>query len=397
MKIAQYISCILLVLSLCITSCKKQDAYKKYVEGGEIIYPARIDSLIVKSGNKRILLRAALSSDASITRVKAYWNSRADSLEKTVVRTGGKDTVDLMITNLEEGAYNFEAVTYNDRNNVSVVMYGAGNAYGDTYQGSLANRTIKSIDQTTDGKLNINWNQPLPGERGIEIKYVDNAGVNQTVTTPVANLTTALSSYQDASQLSYRSLFLPDSTSIDVFSVAYANITLPTFERKLDKSKFAVQVLPTDATDNHGWLMPNLWNENYGTPGFATRNGTDQWFTFNMGQTVTLSRFRVWQANDRYYKGESVKKFEIWGSAVPNPDGSWASWTKLMDCQSVKPSGSPVGTNTQADIDYANAGEEYLLPAGAPSVKYIRIKVLETWGNQPFITFSEFTFWTHDR
>ena len=32
-------------------------------------------------------------------------------------------------------------------------------------------------------------------------------------------------------------------------------------------------------------------------------------------------------------------------------------------------------------------------PAEAPPVRYIRFKVLETWGGMDFIHFTEFTFW----
>jgi hypothetical protein len=87
----------------------------------------------------------------------------------------------------------------------------------------------------------------------------------------------------------------------------------------------------------------------------------------------------------------------LYGSDNPNPDGSWASWTLIGSYTSVKPSGLPVGQNTQADIDYAKAGEEFTVPSGTPKFRYYRFKLLSNWGNSHFMTMEEITFYTHDR
>jgi len=69
----------------------------------------------------------------------------------------------------------------------------------------------------------------------------------------------------------------------------------------------------------------------------------------------------------------------------------------LADCQSIKPSGLPGGETTAGDIDYAKAGEEFKFSQGSPKVRYLRIKVLETWGNGSFITMGELGVWTSDK
>src|SRR5690606_28400354 len=80
------------------------------------------------------------------------------------------------------------------------------------------------------------------------------------------------------------------------------------------------------------------------------------------------------------FANANVKLFEIWGTnEEPNPDGSWDSWTKIMDCEATKPSGLPLGQLSEEDITYALGGEEYKLPEGTPPLRYIRIKVLDTW------------------
>lgn len=90
----------------------------------------------------------------------------------------------------------------------------------------------------------------------------------------------------------------------------------------------------------------------------------------------------------------NLKTWEVWGRTdTPPADGSWDGWTKLMDCESHKPSGLPVGQHTAEDWEYLQAGEDFEFPAEAPPVRYIRFKVLETWGGMDFIHFTEFTFW----
>ena len=79
------------------------------------------------------------------------------------------------------------------------------------------------------------------------------------------------------------------------------------------------------------------------------------------------------------YTNANIKEWEVWGSNDPNPDGSWDSWTKLMVCNSVKPSGLPRGQLSQQDINAALAGEVFTFPRNTPAVRYIRIKVLDTW------------------
>ncbi|RKO70976.1 hypothetical protein D7322_15000 [Sphingobacterium puteale] len=400
MKIIKYLTCFFffIVAGTAIISCTKEDDYKEITKDGEIYYPGRADSVAANGGRNRIQLRIILGNDPLVTKVKVFWKNNTDSVEANVVKTTGKDVVDFMFNNLTQGAYSFEVYTYTANNARSIVKKVTGTAYGDNYQRALSNRTVKSIGFSPDGnKLIINWNAALDGEKSIELKYTDEAGLAQTAIVPGGSATTELPSYKNDTKLVYRSIFLPEPKAIDEFTVDQVEIGIPAFEREVDKANFKVYSLPTDVRDNWGWLMEYLWNKDYDGKGFASTDGSSQWFTFDMGESVSISRFKTWQAADRIFRAENVKKFEIWGSNSPASDGSWESWTKLAECQSVKPSGLPVGQTTDGDINYAKAGEEFKLPPGTPKARYIRIKVLETWGGGTFITMGELTFWTSDR
>lgn len=175
----------------------------------------------------------------------------------------------------------------------------------------------------------------------------------------------------------------------------------PVYEKQLDRLKFYEYPLPTDEKAAWSWWMPYLWdgiivnNTNVDKPGFHTANGKwPQWFSFSIGVKAKLSRFRYWQRGSWVsFSDRNVKRFEIYGSNNPNPDGSWESWTKLLEGESVKPSGLPMGTNSAEDLALIGAGEEFVFPPGTPAVKFIRIKVLETWSGDDAFFIMQVAFW----
>ena len=390
---------IIAILAVTVATCTKtkSDSYKEYLKGGEIVYPGRVDTVIVEAGYKRVQLASVLGNDPLVTRLRIFWNNQTDSVDVAVDHT--KDTVRVVIPNLIEGNYNFIIYTFDKNGNKSVIFNVTGTVYGDSYVGSLANRTLKTVTQSKNGlQIQLTWGEAAAGELGTEVNYVAEDGTAKKMVVPSTEAVTTLPNYKEQSKLTYRSLYKPDSTAFENFSPAAVEITLPLFERELDKAGFKLVNLTTDVQEGgYGWLQQYMWDEKYNPPGFATRNQVPCWFTIDAGQSAALSRFKVWQANDRLYQLESVKTFELYGSNAPNADGTWDSWTKIGEYTSIKPSGQPVGQNTQADIDYAKAGEEFIAPAGTQAYRYYRFKLLTNWGNRPFMTIEEFTLYTRDR
>lgn len=97
--------------------------------------------------------------------------------------------------------------------------------------------------------------------------------------------------------------------------------------------------------------------------------------------------------DDLNYNGGNMKSWEIWGREDEPVNSSWDGWTKLMTCNSFKSSGKPVGENTDEDNAYIAKGEKFDFPSGIPEVRYVRIKVLDSWSGQGYVQFSEFTFY----
>lgn len=174
----------------------------------------------------------------------------------------------------------------------------------------------------------------------------------------------------------------------------------PLYEEDLDKSLFKAVPLDGDYTKpnlgtqiiEHAWDNSRSENDFTTLPGY----GIPQSFTFDLGVKAQLSRIVVWtRMSTRFlYASGAVKKWEIWGSDDPNTSGAWDdSWTLLLTCESVKPSGLPVGENTAEDMAFADAGWEFVFPPDAPPVRYLRWKTLANWGNVTHITITELTLY----
>ncbi|PRD56642.1 DUF5000 domain-containing lipoprotein [Sphingobacterium gobiense] len=161
----------------------------------------------------------------------------------------------------------------------------------------------------------------------------------------------------------------------------------PYFEMELDKSRFKEVRLPTDTWQKRyagSAGVSAIWNGNRATSGqnhnfqSILPSPIPQWFTFDLGVTAKLSRMQYWMKAGLFAQG-NAKVIEIWGSTDPDPDGSWESWTLMATFTSFKPSGLPLGSTTEEDIAHATAGDNFVFPADAPLVRYIRFKTLEVW------------------
>lgn len=226
-KIKYLIYPFLIAAGLCVFSCTKEDGYKKFTKDGEIAYPGKPINVIAQAGNKRVRLRVVLGTDPAITKIKTYWNSRADSLETPVVRSDA-DTVNIFVTqHLNEGTNNFEVYTYNNKGDKSIVTNVSGTMFGDSYLSTVptANRSVTSVQVSAYQKAIITWGNALTSEQFIEIKYTDANGVAKTLLAPSQPVTT-VPSYKFGTEITYRSLYAPEATAYDMMSVAPSTVDL---------------------------------------------------------------------------------------------------------------------------------------------------------------------------
>ncbi|WP_212006468.1 DUF4998 domain-containing protein [Chitinophaga sp. HK235] len=228
-------SLLLGAVIVAFSACTKMDdTYKQFLEGGEIIYTGRVDSLKVFPGKNRVLLSWYLVSDPKITKCRVFWNQRTDSAEVAVKRTGGVDTVKLLLDKLPENIYTFQVYTYDNAGHSSVKEEAIGNVYGDAYTATLSNRPVRSAKYDATKKETTIWwfgvnNQVVK----VEVVYTNTAGV-QTTLTQMADSVPALPrdpmefraslklpGYQAGTPFKYRTAYKPVKIAIDTFYTAY--------------------------------------------------------------------------------------------------------------------------------------------------------------------------------
>lgn len=176
----------------------------------------------------------------------------------------------------------------------------------------------------------------------------------------------------------------------DVFETTLS----PLFEEQFSSQYFSSLVLDGDEVAAFGWEIPYIWDGSIKGNGFHTANGTGRWpqvMSFDTGVTGKISRIKIWQRTENEYsfRHGNLKLFEVWGANDGEHLNDWGVWTQLMTCESVKPSGLPVGQLSAEDLAYATAGEEFTCPPTMPKVRYLRIKALENWSGGDFFHFME--------
>lgn len=161
---------------------------------------------------------------------------------------------------------------------------------------------------------------------------------------------------------------------------------LPLFEEKLDKRKMSIMKLGSDASfTNWEGADAYLIDDVYTNYGHSANSSLPAAFTIDLGVTAKLSRIVIFQRDDYVYSWGNPKNFEIYGCEKrPSQDGDWNDWTKIMHCTIIKPSGSPVGTNTDEDVAALKAGHEFSFDLNQTPLRYIRICILDTWGGSTF-------------
>ncbi len=394
---------IFTILSILIFgSCTDQfDTIQKYLDEGETIYASKLDSLVIRAGHDRVQVVGLLMYGRDTEKCLIKWMPDNDSVFIPVTRVNQIDTFRVFIENLKEGTYDFEITTFDKQGNKSIVQKKMAKTYGDVYMSTLLAREVQQID--INGKnLKVTFAPEVGDSINSEFIYENSAGEWSKIPVPFGTAFIDVTDWKSLGKYKVTTSHIPELNAVDTFKVCTPEGSLPEKIKTIsmvDKSGFKELILPGDiALNAWGGSLSKAWDGDITSGNFAHSDNTSPvtfpaWFTFDIGKLVTLSRFELNHIvrADLNYNAGNMKTWEIWGRADKPTDGSWDGWTKLLECNSFKPSGSPVGTNTAEDIEYIKNGEKFEFPAGLPHTRYLRIKVLDSWSGQGFIHFSEFS------
>jgi len=271
----------------CFVACKKMDGtYSQYIVKGGIQYPGAAKTAVVRSGNKRAELVWVNSSDPKVIGAKVYWNNFRDSV--TIPITANMDTIRYTFSNLAENFYSFTIRTYDASGNKSVPVEVSGNVYGDSYQARILERPVSAAFLKTSDALSITWNDAdtVTGAIKTEVEYTSTSGAVKTTIFPARQIVTEIADYQQGTTFKYRTIYRPDSLSIDDFYTGYITQT----EISIDKKDWSL-IAYSDQYSSGNEAAKNMID---GTP--YTRwhtNGSDypHSITVDMGVVRTIKRF----------------------------------------------------------------------------------------------------------
>lgn len=398
----RYLYKIGLILSIIITTgaCSGQfDTIQEFLDAGETIYAPKMDSIKIRSGYDRVEVMGIMIYGMDTKKCVIKWLPDNDSLEVPIQRVHLVDTFRVFVEGLPEGTYQFEIFTYDKSGNRSITTSKSGKTYGERYASSLRVRAL--LDTEVSGtNLLLNFSSEMAEALETKVFYLNSAGEKKEQVVTRGNNQLNIADWKPRGAYEVKTYYVPEANAVDTFTVSSTGV-FPERIVGMDKSKFREVILNNDIRLNAwGGALWKAWDNQYDSSNFAHSDNTNPvvfpaWFTFDLGEKALLKRFDLFSVvrDDLNYNGGNMKSWEIWGRDDEPIDASWNGWTKLLTCNSLKPSGKPVGENTEEDNAYISKGEKFEFPTDIPEVRYIRIKVLDSWSGQGYIQFSEFTFY----
>lgn len=215
------------MLGCLLVSCGDMlENIERYTDKGETIYVGKVDSLKVYPGRERIGLRGDLRYGLTQTRCTISWIHPSGEVEdKTVdiVRTSPDDKLDVVLTDMQEGPYEFTVVTYDNLGNSSIPVTANGYVYGDLYAQSLINRSVEGeiVTSYENGEFiaTVTW-LPLNYDevQGTYLTYelADGSG-KKSVTVETEENKTILAGAMPGGSFEWYTSYKPDPDAIDTF------------------------------------------------------------------------------------------------------------------------------------------------------------------------------------
>ncbi|MBD1365395.1 DUF4959 domain-containing protein [Mucilaginibacter sp. ZT4R22] len=384
------------LLAIVASGCKQETLNKPLTNN--TTPPGVVSNVQVENKNGLSVLTYALPGDDDLFYVRAvYETTPGKSREVIASRYSNTLTVD-GFGDTKEHEVKLYAVNSSEKASapVSVTVKPLTPPY------ILAFNSLKVT--ATFGGFNIAVDNPTKDNLAI-VPLVDTANNGQFVQPKgmdniYSNSVAIKASVRGQPAIARKYAFFVRDRFLNLSDTLFLNLT-PFYEEQFSKLDWSPYVLPGDATNLYSYTdLTKIYDGNFtgGWPNclFTVESaGSPQMVTLDLGKQRVFSRFIMnpfLEIGNVYYVRGNLRDFEIYGSNSPNVNGALdASWTKLLTCNVVKPSGSPSGTETAADFKYGNDGWGFDFPAGVSPYRYLRIRSLRNWTGSYFMSISELT------
>ncbi len=208
----------ILAVPFFIFSCSEMnDLHDKYLNEGEIIYAAKVDSAVVYPGKERVLIKMIIESQR-IGTVRIFWNDFKDSTDVSIQNNVGD--FEVLIESLEERAYIFQLVSIDQFGNRSLPFELSGEVYGDNYEDELLTRAVKIIN-SVDG-LAVTLSSAYDDNIATEISYTHTTGEIVSVSIPSSEDSYKITDNQSGSEFTVSSTYAPNGGIDTLYSPPYS-------------------------------------------------------------------------------------------------------------------------------------------------------------------------------
>ena len=223
MKTKIYIICIVLLAFFTLSCSEMNDLSDQFLDEGETIYAAKVDSVTTGAGKERIQLEMFIRSQR-IETVRIFWNDYADSVDVHVGNQTG--AFKKLLGNMSEKGYIFQLVSLDKFGNKSLPVEVTGTVYGDIYQSGLFNRSIRDEIYLSSSTMEIQWASAdiTKGAVATELEYTTSDGTIQKLFIPASEEKTAINDVTGGMEYRFRTAYLPNSLAIDTFYTDYTTV-----------------------------------------------------------------------------------------------------------------------------------------------------------------------------
>lgn len=203
------------IVAVLMTACDDMnDLHIGYLEEGEQIYAAKIDSVSPGPGDLRVNMEIFIKSQR-INKLRIYWNSYQDSLDYEIGEKKG--IFNIMVENLPEREYLFQIVSFDKYGNRSLPVEATSRTYGESYRATLANRGISELQKGENGEAVFSWAFAASGAQYTLLQYMDKNGKLQERRIESTLEQDTISDYLPSSSFSYYTVYRPVPNSPDTF------------------------------------------------------------------------------------------------------------------------------------------------------------------------------------
>lgn len=237
MKLNKYYALFLSIsfISTLVSCTDTYSVHEDYLEGGEIAYTNKVDSLSTITGKNRVKIVGYISNAFNVDEIVVYWNKGKDSQRFPYVKSANKvDKLELIVDNLEEKSYEFEVFSKNSTNDTSIKTVAFGTVYGENYRANLSAREINKTSFGLDNSASINFKPVDELTRNTEVKYFDTSGAELVKIVESTQSYLVLSDVDNSRPIQYRTFFVPtvkdklgNETSLDLFGSDWKTYTMP--------------------------------------------------------------------------------------------------------------------------------------------------------------------------